>query len=47
MQSLLGQERWEDVLSEAEKLKTIDPDFPSMHELDYARGRALQGLGAV
>lgn len=44
VQSLLGQERWEDLLSEAEKLRASAPEFPSMHELDYSRGRALQGL---
>jgi TolA-binding protein len=43
VQALVQLERWADVLTEADALKAEVPDFPQIAELDYARGRALQG----
>ncbi|WP_158633311.1 tetratricopeptide repeat protein [Tautonia sociabilis] len=43
IQALVQLERWSDVLALADALKAERPDFPQMAELDYARGRALQG----
>ena len=43
-ESLNDLGRWADALGEAEALKAAEPEFPALHELEYARGRALQGL---
>jgi TolA-binding protein len=46
VQSLLGLKRWKDALSRAEALKAgLGAGDPAMAELDFARGRALLGLG--
>lgn len=44
VQSLILLERWKDALKQADALKTEAPEHPQMAEIDYARGRALQGL---
>lgn len=44
VESLVGLERWEEALTEADALKAETKNFPATHELEYARGRALQGL---
>jgi TolA-binding protein len=46
VQSLLGVKRWSDALVQAEALKRKSPaGDPAIAELDFARGRALLGLG--
>lgn len=45
IESLVALERWADALKEADAFKADSPGFPALHELEYARGRALQGLG--
>jgi cellulose synthase operon protein C len=44
VQCLVLLERWEEGLTAAEALRADQPDFAQKAELDYARGRALQGL---
>jgi TolA-binding protein len=44
VESLVALDRWSDALAEADALKADRPEFPALHELDFARGRALQGL---
>ena len=45
VQCLIGLERWADALALADPLsKTLPKDSPRRVEVDYARGRALQGL---
>lgn len=45
IQCLIGLERWADALALAEPFaKDLPKDSPRRAELDYARGRALQGL---
>jgi TolA-binding protein len=44
VQSLILLERWKDALAQADALKAVAPQHRQMAEIDYARGRALQGL---
>ncbi len=45
VQSLVLLERWADALAAADALKAeVGEDYAPMAEVDYARGRALQGL---
>lgn len=44
IESLVLLKRWTPALEEADALRRDDPNFPAMHELEYARGQALQGL---
>jgi TolA-binding protein len=44
VQSLVLLERWKDALEQADALKADLPSHPQKAEIDYARGRALQGL---
>jgi TolA-binding protein len=44
VESLVLLRRWQPALEEADALRRDVPDFPAKHELDYARGQALQGL---
>jgi cellulose synthase operon protein C len=44
VQSLILLERWKDALGQADALKVDSPQHRQMAEIDYARGRALQGL---
>ncbi|MBX6313443.1 MAG: tetratricopeptide repeat protein [Isosphaeraceae bacterium] len=44
LQSQILAEHWREALTTADALKADQPDFPQMAEVDYARGRALQGL---
>ncbi|HEV3164192.1 MAG TPA: tetratricopeptide repeat protein, partial [Isosphaeraceae bacterium] len=44
VQSSILLERWKDALAQADVLKASAPLHPQMAEIDYARGRALQGL---
>jgi TolA-binding protein len=41
---LVALGRWSDALAETDALVRDVPGFPARHELDYTRGRALQGL---
>jgi TolA-binding protein len=41
---LVSLGRWADALGETDSLVRDVPGFPARHELDYTRGRALQGL---
>lgn len=45
VESLVALGRWNDALTEADALKSGDQPPAALHELEYARGRALQGLG--
>lgn len=45
VESLIALGRWVDALTEADALKAAEPAHAASHALDYARGRALQGLG--
>jgi TolA-binding protein len=44
IQSLIGLKRWDDAVAAAEAFRTAAPKDPQLAEVDYARGRALQGL---
>ncbi|QDV38253.1 tetratricopeptide repeat protein [Tautonia plasticadhaerens] len=43
IQALVQLGRWADVLDRADAMKAEFPEFPQIAELEYARGRALQG----
>lgn len=45
VESLVALGRWADALEAADALKADPAGVPAAHELEYARGRALQGLG--
>jgi TolA-binding protein len=48
VQCLLALKRWEDALKDAEAIEAgLPPDDAARPELDYARGRALQGLARM
>ena len=44
VQCLAQQGRWDDTIAAAEAFKATDPDDPLAPEVNYARGRACQGL---
>jgi TolA-binding protein len=45
IQCLIGLNRWDDAINAAQRYRTDAPkDDPQLAEVDYARGRALQGL---
>lgn len=44
IQALLALKRWQDVLTAADEFKAQSPKDPLIADVDYARGRALQGL---
>lgn len=44
VECLVSLQRWEEALTEADALKMSQPGFPALHELEFARGRALAGL---
>jgi TolA-binding protein len=44
VESLVLLRRWAPALEAADALRRDRPDLPAKHELDYARGQALQGL---
>lgn len=44
LQCLVILERWADALAQADALRSEAPNHRQMAEIDYARGRALQGL---
>lgn len=45
IQALLGLNRWEDALKAADQLKPDITDAPARDPIEFARGRALMGLG--
>jgi cellulose synthase operon protein C len=44
VQSLVMLERWQEGLEQADALRASAPNHPQISQIDYARGRALQGL---
>src|SRR5262249_26031810 len=44
IQCLVGLARWKPALDVADSYRTEAPQDPQLPEVDYARGRALQGL---
>jgi TolA-binding protein len=44
IQCLVGLKRWQDVIEAAKAYRTDAPKDPQLAEVDYALGRALQGL---
>jgi TolA-binding protein len=44
IQCLVGLKRWDEAIAAAEAYRADAPDDPTLAEVDYARGRALQSL---
>ena len=44
IQCLVQLEEWDEALKAADSMKAEVPNFPRMDEVDYARGRAFQGI---
>jgi TolA-binding protein len=47
LQALLGLKRWQDALDAADALKPTIADPPARDPVEFARGRALMGLGRL